>query len=56
MAQNLNDFIAEVREEIVKFETIWRLKNAEDPEMYPLEMTDGNEGLWWEFLHNNDEA
>jgi len=56
MAQNIDDFIVEARDEIVKFEKMWRDKNKENPEMYPLEMTDGNEGLWWEFLHNNDDT
>ena len=53
MAQNLDDFLLEAKEEIVNFEKMWRKKNAENPEIYPLEMPDGNEGLWWEFLHNN---
>ena len=55
MAQTLEDFLIEARESITAFEKQWRTKHVETPEMYPLEMSDGNEGLWQEFLHNSDE-
>ena len=51
MAQNLDDFLLEAKEEIVNFEKRWREKNAENRDLYPLEMTDWNECLWWKFLH-----
>jgi hypothetical protein len=50
MSQTLDEFLEESRNELIKFESDWRKKNSENPEMYPMEMRDGNEGLWWEFL------
>lgn len=56
MAQTLDDFLKEAREEIARFEKTWREEHEKDPETYPLEMRDGNEGLWWEFLRINAET
>ena len=53
MAQTLDEFLREVREDLVAFDKWWRKKNSEDSEQYPMEMTTGNEGLWWEFLQEN---
>ena len=50
MAQSLDDFIAEAKEDLRMFEEDWRKRHAGDQETFPLEMADGNEGLWWEFL------
>lgn len=55
MAKTLDEFLKEVRADIVKFEKWWRKKNDENPEQFPMEMTTGNEGLWWEFLQGNIE-
>ena len=57
MAQTLDEFLKEVKEDLVEFEKWWRKKNSENPEQFPMEMTTGNEGLWWEFLQGNiDDA
>jgi len=53
MAQTLDEFLREAREDLVAFDKWWRKKNSEDSEQYPMEMTTGNEGLWWEFLQEN---
>lgn len=50
MAQTLDEFLAEAQKNLKDFEKDWRIKHAQYPEEYPLEMLDGNEGLWWEFL------
>lgn len=50
MSQTLDEFLVEAREEITRFEKMWRENHVVDPETYPLEMADGNEGLWWEML------
>lgn len=54
MAQSLEDFLIEAREELVKFEKTWRENNAKNSEHFPMELPDGNEGLWWEFLRDFD--
>lgn len=56
MAQTLDEFLREVREDLVAFDKWWRKKNSEDSKQYPMEMTTGNEGLWWEFLQENTKA
>lgn len=56
MAQTLDDFLQEAKEEIARFEEMWRTEHEKNPEAYPMEMPDGNEGLWWEFLRTNDGA
>ena len=49
-------FIAETKEELDKFEANWRLKNAQSPEMYPLELEANNSGLWLElFMMEREE-
>lgn len=48
MAQSIDDFMAELRADVDKFETDYRKKAEENPEHYPLEMKDGNEGMWFE--------
>jgi len=56
MAQTLDEFLKEAKEDLVEFEKWWRKKNSENPEQFPMEMTTGNEGLWWEFLQGNIEV
>ena len=55
MAQTLDKFLEEARAEIVRFEAMWRAEHAKNPEAYPLELPDGQEGLWWEFLSTNGD-
>ena len=53
MAQTLDEFIEEVREDLVDFKKWWIKKNLENPDNFPMEMPTGNEGLWWEFLQGD---
>ena len=53
MAQTLDEFIKGAKNDLSAFECWWRKKNQENPEQFPMEMTTGNEGLWWEFLQGN---
>ena len=55
MSQSLDEFLKEAREELVRFEKMWRDENEKNPNNYPLVMRDGNEGLWWEFLRQQDD-
>lgn len=50
MAQNLDQFIAEVKADIEGFAAEYRKQHAANPEHYPLELGDDNEGLWAEFF------
>ena len=50
MALSLDKFIAELRTDVDRFEAAYRARVAENPEHYPLEMEEGNEGLWLEFF------
>lgn len=50
MALALDAFMAQLRTDTELFETAYRKKAEENPEHYPLEMKDGNEGLWLEFF------
>ena len=55
MAQTLDEFLKEQREELDRFETLWREWHDKDPNMFPLVMQDGNEELWWEQLQSMQE-
>ncbi len=50
MAKSLDSFIADLRSNTDQFEAAYRKKAAENPERYPLEIGEGNEGLWLEFF------
>lgn len=50
MALSIDTFITGLRVDVEKFEAAYRKKAEENPEHYPLEMADGNEGLWLEFF------
>lgn len=50
MAQTLTDFIAEMRQDLELFEKAYNASHRLNPEHYPLEMADGQEGLWFEFF------
>lgn len=56
--QTLNEFLKEVREEVDRFERWWRQQHENDPENFPLEMPDGDEGIWWEQFNigNHDDS
>ena len=46
----IEHFVAETKIALDKFEASWRLKNAQSPEMYPLELPANNAGLWLELF------
>lgn len=46
--QTLQQFAAELREEIGSFYDYWLEQHKAHPKEWPLEMEDGNEGGWWE--------
>lgn len=50
MSQTLDEFVAEVVADIEGFATAYRAKHAENPEHYPLQMREGDDGLWLEFF------
>lgn len=50
MAQNIDQFAAEVSRDIELFRADWHKKHQQNPEMYPLELPEDNEGLWFEFF------
>lgn len=56
MAQSLTEFVQEQQEKLRLFEIWWKAQNAKNPETFPLEMADNNEGLWWEQLQEFDPA
>ena len=50
MAQSLDEFIAELKTQVEQFASQYRECHARHPEMFPLSMDSGNEGLWMEFF------
>jgi hypothetical protein len=50
----LDEFLAEARQNIVDFEVYWRKEHAEKPDDFPLELSDDNDGTWWEMLNGFD--
>lgn len=53
MAQSLDEFVAEIQQDIITFRREYIENNKEAPEMYPLKMKTGQEGLWFEFFMNH---
>lgn len=54
MSLSLAEFIVKAHKELKDFEKSWKLHHAKYPEEYLLEMKDGDEGLWWQFLQEHD--
>jgi hypothetical protein len=50
MGQSLEQFVAEVKADIEAFAADYRASHAANPEHYPLEMRDNNDGVWLEFF------
>lgn len=50
MSQTLQTFVSEVKTDIERFATAYQAKHAENPEQYPLSLSDDNAGLWFEFF------
>jgi|GEM_PF-6399349 hypothetical protein len=53
MTQTLDSFIVEAKKNVDSFEKWWIEQNKRNPIDFPMELPDGNEGLWWEFLANH---
>jgi hypothetical protein len=47
---SLAKFMAQTRIDVEEFERKYFEKHRENPENYPLEMEEGNEGMWFEFF------
>ena len=47
---SLEEFIYSMRKEIINFRQAYEIKNAENPEQYPLMLSEDNDGLWLEFF------
>jgi hypothetical protein len=56
MGKSLSSFIKEIKIDVVEFEKQYKENNIQNPEQYPLIMTDDNEGLWFEFFVGFCEA
>jgi hypothetical protein len=52
MAQTLTDFCLEQQEKLILFRQWWIQGHEKDPEIFPMTMADGNEGLWMDMFHN----
>jgi len=50
MNVKLEDFMKEVRKSVESFEKDWLANHRENPEHYPLEISEENAGVWYEFL------
>lgn len=48
--QSLDDFIADLRSDVDKFEADYKRQAALTPEKYPLTFGEGNEGMWYEMF------
>ena len=46
--QTLEEFVADLREEVGAFKDFWLEQHKVKPEEWPLHMEDDNEGGWWE--------
>jgi len=48
--QSLDQFVKEIQRDILEFSKDYKKKHEENPEHYPLELTEDNSGLWFEFF------
>ena len=46
----LGEFIDDMIDKANKFRIYWINQNLKDPENWPLELQDDNDGLWWELF------
>jgi hypothetical protein len=49
---SLTDFCLEQQEKLILFRQWWIQGHEKDPEIFPMTMADGNEGLWMDMFHN----
>jgi hypothetical protein len=47
---SLDSFVKEIQRDIVKFKEAYKKKHEETPDHYPLELSEDNSGLWFEFF------
>ena len=53
---SLDQFLAELRADVDRFESTWRQEHEKDPEAFPLIFPEENAGGWWEqFMFYRDE-
>lgn len=50
MAQALDSFVSEIEGDLAAFKVDYLANHKVNPEHYPLDMADGNEGLWFEMF------
>jgi len=48
--ESLEAFVKDTQESILKFAEDYKKSHKKDPEHYPLELPEGNSGLWFEFF------
>lgn len=54
--KTLSQFVAEEERTLVKFKKWWIRMNKKEPENYPLEIEDDNQGIWFEMYMGFDEG
>lgn len=58
--KTLEQFVAELRSDVDKFEADWKKNSKKSPDDYPMSFPDDNDGIWMEqfttFLSLNDEG
>ncbi len=52
--KHFNDFIKDARELLDDFERDYIENHNKNPDVYPLEFSSENEGIWWEMLQEHD--
>ena len=44
----LDEFTSDVLKDVIAFHTMWVDEHNKNPEAYPLEIDEDNDGIWWE--------
>ena len=52
MALSVTQFVSEQQDALIEFLNWWEKMNAVNPDMFPMEMPDDNDGLWWEMFNS----
>ncbi|MDD4242829.1 MAG: hypothetical protein PHG08_00820 [Bacilli bacterium] len=50
MSESLSEFVESIELDLENFKTQYKMKNMENPEQYPLSLSEDNRGLWLEFF------
>ena len=56
MSMSLDQFVGSEYERLARFRAYWLNNNARNPDMFPMEMAAGNEGVWQEMLQDFEES